>query len=601
VFLKIFMKLDQIRNFCIIAHIDHGKSTLADRFLELTATIPKNKMRAQFLDQMDLERERGITIKLQPVKMVFKEDGKEYIYNLIDTPGHVDFAYEVSRSLAVCEGALLLVDATQGVQAQTLANLSLAKSLGLDIIPVINKIDSSLANIDQTKIELESILGKNQTFFLVSAKSGQGVGQLLSAIKNSIRPPGVDSGNFRAIIFDSFYDPYQGVIAVVKIVAGEVAAGQAVRFLGSETDSEISQVGYFKPTLISQLKLTAGEIGYLVTGLKSIRDCRVGDTIVNWSGWSSESALPGFKEPQAVVFSEFYAKEANKYEALTRAIEKLRLNDASLSQTAVSSRMLGFGFRLGFLGLLHLEIIKERLDREFAQEVIITNPTVSYSVKLKNGQIKIINNPSQFPDQSQIESVEQPLVKARLITPPAYIGKVMEVCSDYGGEYQDLLYLSPNQAIINFKLALAKVIVGFYDSIKGATNGYASLAYEPVGLEPADVVVLDVLVAGRREEAFSQIVLKAEADKIGRNLIGKLKSLLPPQLFKVSLQACVAGKIVAREDISSRRKDVTAKLYGGDRTRKDKLLKKQAAGKKRMAETGRLDIPANVYLEVLKS
>jgi len=655
-----------IRNFCIISHIDHGKSTLADRFLELTGTVEKRKMREQFLDRMDLERERGITIKLQPVRMEYKvsnpaviasersERGNplenhgiasslpavaprndKFILNLIDTPGHVDFSYEVSRSLAAVEGAVLLVDASQGVQAQTLANLDLALEQGLTIIPVINKIDLPQARVEETEKEILQILeaaprgvnlGANLPNYLgdslpkkISAKNGTNVEQVLEAIIQRIpRPAGQVEAPLRALIFDSQYDTYKGVIAFVRIVDGQVKPGQKILMLASGAQSEVLEVGIFKPELTSAENLKAGEIGYLATGLKDVSLCRVGDTItisrtVPWTASRGQSSkcglkpLPGYREPKPMVFASFYPAAEADFERLKDGLNKLKLNDASLVFEPESSEALGRGFQCGFLGLLHLEIVNERLKREYDLDLVITAPSVSYKITFRQAQgIMNINSVSQLPEWSQIKEIQEPWLRLEVISPASYIGQVMKVLENLDGLYKDTRYLSPTRVIIEYEAPLREMIVGrsgtepFYDQLKSATAGYASMAHELIGYRPADLVCLDILVAGEKVRAFSRLVPRQRAAQEGRALVKRLKEIIPAQLFAVAIQAAVGNKIIARETIRALRKDVTGYLYGGDYTRKRKLLEKQKRGKKKMKQLGEVRIPSEVFLRVLK-
>jgi GTP-binding protein LepA len=639
------MVKDNIRNFCIIAHIDHGKSTLADRFLEFTGTVSKREMREQMLDMMDLERERGITIKLQPVRMEYEipnskiqitnkfqisksknqsdlefgaldlgfSDSK-FILNLIDTPGHVDFTYEVSRSLAAVEGALLLVDATQGVQAQTLGNLYLALEQNLTIIPVINKIDLPNAEIEKTKQEIIALLGcEEKDILLVSAKTGEGVEELLQAIIQRIPPPKVSNLPLRALIFDSKYDEYKGVVAYVRIVDGEVKRGDKIFLMATKAESEVLEVGYFKPKFQPAEKLSAGEIGYIITGLKEIEKCRVGDTIAI-ADFSSGivQPLPGYKEVKPMVFAGIYCREGSDFEKLREAILKLKLNDAALSFEPENSKALGFGFRLGLLGLLHLEIVEERLRREHGLNLIVTVPSVAYRLKKKNGEVVIIKSPLDFPDPTFIESIEEPWIKIDIITPSKFIGGIMQLVQEKRGVYLNTEYLiasgSPakkeewgeNRVILHYELPLSAILVDFYDRLKSVSSGYASLNYEFLGYKKADVCKMDILVAGEPVEALSTIVYRDSCYEVGRRIVESLKKVLPRKLFEVKIQAAVGGKIIASERLPALRKDVTAKLYGGDVTRKMKLLEKQKKGKKKMKTLGKVDIPPEAFLAVLK-
>ena len=639
------MGMSNIRNFCIIAHVDHGKSTLADRLLELTGTVEKRKMQEQFLDTMELERERGITIKLQPVRMIYKPDqsaihplensrgdsmgglkhrppetspdsesrgsrvggmadgsNSEYILNLIDTPGHVDFTYEVSRSLAAVEGAILLVDATQGVQAQTLANLYLAQKQGLVIIPVINKVDLPNARISETEEEIFNLTGQDN-ILKVSAKTGEGVEKVLEEIIRRVPSPSTTEGPARALIFDSSFDAYKGVIAYVRIFGGSFKSGEKFRLLVAKEKGDIIEVGYFSPRLQKNSQVGAGEIGYIATGLKIPGLVRVGDTIaenVDLTTSRDIQPLPGYQEPLPVVFASFFPEDAEQFDELKDALEKLKLTDASLMFEPESSPALGRGFRLGFLGLLHIEIISERLKREFGLGLIISSPTVEYEIFLKNGQAMKIRSAIQLPDPSFIEKIKEPVSRLGIITPLSYMGAVMKLTSELRGDYQQTDYLTKEVVRLVYLVPLSEIITDFYDRLKSVSSGYASMSYEPVGSQEADLVRLDVLVAGEKVEPFSRIIPREQAESVGRAMVGKLKDVIPPQLFSVALQAGVGGKIIARETIKAKRKDVTGYLYGGDITRKKKLLEKQKRGKERMRETGRVNIPQKVFLEMLK-
>jgi GTP-binding protein LepA len=587
-----------IRNFCIISHIDHGKSTLADRFLELTGTVEKRKMQEQFLDTMELEREKGITIKLQPVRMEYQGG----VLNLIDTPGHVDFTYEVSRSLAAVESAILLVDASQGVQAQTLANLHLAREQGLVIIPVINKIDLPYARIRETANEMEQLLGINPGDILkISAKKGSGVEEILKAIVERVPAPQGDlTKPLRALIFDSDYDDFKGVIAYVRLIDGEVKAGDGILMLASGAEAETLEVGIFKPNSVKTERLRAGEIGYIATGLKDIGRCRVGDTIA--LSKSSAKPLAGYKEPKPVVFASFYPADSSDYDLLKESLGKLKLSDASLKYEPESSEGLGRGFRCGFLGMLHLEIISERLKREKNLDLVITFPSVNYQVvaKGKTQSPVLISSPSDLSDLSQVEEIREPWVALEVISPLQYLGILLKLLETLRGEYQDTVYLSADRILIKYRAPLNEIIADFYDRLKNITSGYASMNYEMSGYRPGDLVELDILIAGEKVEAFSKIIHRQRAAAEGRALVKKLKEIVPSQLFAVSLQAAIGGKIIAREDIRALRKDVTGYLYGGDVTRKKKLLEKQKKGKKKMKRLGKINIPSEVFLKVLK-
>lgn len=592
------MNQEKIRNFCIIAHIDHGKSTLADRLLELTGTIEKRKMREQTLDTMDLERERGITIKLQPVRMEYKG----YILNLIDTPGHVDFSYEVSRSLAAVEGAILLVDATQGIQAQTLANLKIAQEQKLTIIPVINKIDASAAEPERVAEDLADLLKiDKQNVIQISAKLGENVERVIQKVIQDIPAPTGEIDNpLSALVFDSTYDSYRGVIAYVRLFNGEIAAEQGIDFFNAKIKSEASEVGTFSPTLTKKNKLSCGEIGYIVTGLKDLQKCRVGETITLSPISEIFKPLKGYTEPQANVFASIFPRESADFPTLTEALQKLRLNDASLSFVRDSSPALGTGFRCGFLGMLHMEIVAERLRREHDLEVVLTPPSVEHKIRKTNGEEIKVNDPSNFPDQSEIESIFEPWVKVEIIVPEKYIGSVMELIPKMRGELIDNKFLDQKTVILHYNLPLSSLISGLYDKLKSATSGFGSFSYQRSGFKEGDLVKLDIIIAGEVSPAFSQIIHKTQAELRGRSMVKKLKTLIPKQMFQVSLQAAIGAKIIARENIPAMKKDVIAKLYGGDRTRKDKLLAKQSKGKKKMKSLGKVDIPPDVFLKALK-
>jgi len=603
------MNIKQIRNFCIIAHIDHGKSTLADRFLEVTGTVERREMKEQLLDTMEIERERGITIKLQPVRMDYKtrinsdsnadQRDSEFILNLIDTPGHVDFSYEVSRSLAAVEGAVLLVDATQGVQAQTLANLNLAKKQGLLIIPVINKIDLPAADTERVASEIETILGiKKSEILLVSAKTGQGVPEILEAIVTRVPPPkGEIEKPLQALIFDSVFDSYKGVIVYVRVVNGAVEAGERLKLLVANKEFEAQEVGYFKPKMAKAQKLLDGEIGYIVTGLKSVREAKVGDTIAK-KGEKAEP-LAGYKKVKPFVFASFYTLTGEPQE-LREALEKLSLNDASLSFEPETSSVLGMGFRCGFLGLLHLEIVKERLEREYNLDLIATTPSVSYQVIKANKEEVFIDSPAELPDMSQVLEIREPTVLLEIIAPNQFLGGVMELTQSKRGEYQKMTYLDPQTVLVEYKIPLAEILVDFYDQLKQISSGYASLNWEFLGHEKGDLAKLDILIGGEIVEPLATIVPKEAVSQTGREIVKKLKEVIPRQNFEIIIQAAVGAKIVARENVPAFRKDVTAKLYGGDVTRKRKLLEKQKKGKKRMKRFGKIDIPQEAFMAMLR-
>lgn len=594
--------MSEIRNFCIIAHIDHGKSTLADRFLEITGTIDKRKMHDQILDQMELEQERGITIKLQPVRMGYKG----YIMNLIDTPGHVDFTYEVSRSLAAVEGAILLVDASQGVQAQTIANLYLAIEQNLTIIPVLNKVDLPNADIEKSTAELIHLLGcKKEEILHCSGKTGEGVAALLDAVIERIPAPIQNTdGHTRALIFDSFYDDYRGVIASVRILDGKIDKHSKIQFMRTGADGEVIDIGHYAPALIPDQCLETGQIGYVATGVKELRDVRVGDTITIAANPADE-ALPGYREVKPMVFAGIFPSEGDNYGALRDAIDKLKLSDSSLYYEPEHSQALGFGFRCGFLGMLHLDIFQERLRREFTIDIIATVPSVAYQVTKTNGQMVIVKSPQDLPDPSHIEHVEEPWMDIDIITPQEFIGNVMGLIAERKGRYLNTEYLSVGngqRAMLHYEIPLASLITDFYDKLKTVTSGYASMNYELKNYEATDVVRLDILIAEEPVEALATLVWRDSAHGVGKKIVETLKETLPRQQFVIKIQAAIGGKVVASERISAMRKDVTAKLYGGDVTRKNKLLDKQKKGKKKMMEMGKgkVNIPTEAYLAVLK-
>lgn len=592
--------MKNVRNFCIIAHIDHGKSTLADRILEFTHTVEMRKMKDQMLDQMDLERERGITIKLQPVRMTYKSI---YTLNLIDTPGHVDFGYEVSRSLAAVEGAVLLVDATKGVQAQTLSNLYLAIEQGLEIIPVVNKIDLPNAQLDKTKKEIVHILGcKDEDIILASGKTGEGVEKILEAIVAKIPAPAGDAAQpLRALIFDSKYDLFKGVVAYVRIVDGEVKREDRIFMMASQKETVVVEVGHFKPQLEATEKLTAGDIGYIATGLKDVSHCRVGDTITVEKNKDIVKMLPGYKEVRPMVYASFYPVEGDDYNFMRDALDKLKLNDASFTFEPESNRALGRGFRCGFLGLLHLEIIKERMEREFNIDPTITTPSVVYEVRKTNSRdVEKVYAASEMPDPSMIQEISEPFVKLDIITPAEYLGHVMDLTGQIRSEYKNTEYLDQNTVLLSFEAPLIDVIISFHDQLKSVSSGFASMNYEVIGYRPYDLVKLDILIAGEKADAFSRIVPCERAHSEGKVIVEKLKTAIPKQNFAIALQASIGAKIIARETISAFRKDVISKLYGGDVTRKNKLLDKQKKGKKKMKNIGKVSIPSGAFLAVLK-
>lgn len=596
--------MDNIRNFVIIAHIDHGKSTLADRMLEITGTVEKRKMKEQLLDQMDIERERGITIKMQPVKMEYKSfDGQMFTLNLIDTPGHVDFTYEVSRSLAAVEGAVLLVDVAQGVQAQTIANLYLAIEQGLTIIPVINKVDLPNAEVDKVRGEIIGLVGCNpEDIILASGKTGFGVERILESIVKKIPPPSaLPDNNLRALIFDSRFDEYKGVIADVRIFSGEVKPGDKIKFLATKAIAEVLEVGIFKPQLVVTKSLSAGEIGFIATGLKQVSQCRIGDTVAR-SGLTDTEPLSGYREVKPMVFSGVFCKERQQFGQLKDAMEKLKLNDSALTFEPESSRVLGYGFRVGFLGLLHLEIAQERLKREYGLDLIFTVPSVGYKVIDKQRRETTIKNPLELPDPSQIESIKEPIMKLEIVSPKDYLGNIMQLLSEKRGAYLDTQYLDEKRVLLYYEVPLVSLLVNFYDKLKSVSSGYGSMNYEFYDYKEADVARMDVLVAEEMVESLSMIVYKDEAERTGRKIVESLKETLPRQMFEVKLQAAVGGKIIAAERIAPFRKDVTAKLYGGDITRRMKLLEKQKKGKKKMKTIGKgtVDIPTDTFIKILK-
>lgn len=592
-----------IRNFCIIAHIDHGKSTLADRLMELTGQVSRRDMEEQLLDSMDIERERGITIKLTPVRMFYKsKSGEEYELNLIDTPGHVDFTYEVSRSLAACEGAILIVDASQGVEAQTLANVYLALENNLEILPVINKIDLPSARPDEAKKEIEEVIGLDATCApLISAKEGIGIEDVLEdIIKYFPAPSGDETAPLKALIFDSYYDNYKGVILFVRIKDGDVKAGDRIKTFRSDKIYEVVETGIFSPNLTPKDGLSAGEVGYVAASIKSIQDVAVGDTLTCADRPAAEP-LPGYKNVRRVVYCGIYPLDGSKFSDLKDAILKLQLNDASLAFEPDSSVALGFGFRCGFLGLLHMEIIQERIEREFGLEIITTAPSVSYKVVKTDGEEIFVDNPSHLPPQSEIEHMEEPIVKADIYSPPDYLGQIMDLCRGKRGEFLQMTYLDKSRVRLEYNLPLNEIIFDFFDALKSRTRGYASFDYELKGYRTSKLVKLDILLNGEVCDALSMIVHEDSAYTRGRTLCENLKENIPRQLFEVPVQAAVGGKIIARETVKAVRKDVLAKCYGGDITRKKKLLEKQKEGKKRMRRVGSVDVPSEVFMQILKT
>jgi len=594
--------MDHIRNFSIIAHIDHGKSTLADRILELTGAVDPKKMQAQLLDSMDLERERGITIKAQAVRVEYTaQSGEVFHLHLIDTPGHVDFSYEVSRSLAACEGALLVVDAAQGVEAQTVANTYLAIENGLELIPVINKVDLPGAEPERVAAEIADLLGGDPEEALwISAKTGEGVLEVLEAIVERIPPPrGTADAPTRALIFDSEFDPYRGVIAYVRMVDGSFRKRDRILAMQNGTEADIDDIGFFRPAMTGVEGMGAGDVGYLITGIKDVTKLRVGDTLTSQSNPASEP-LEGYREVRPMVFCGLFPIDTDRYEDLRDALEKLSLNDAALSWEPETSEALGFGFRCGFLGLLHMEIVRERLEREYDLDLLATTPNVRYEVNLTNGEHKEVHSPTELPDPGTIETIEEPYIRATIICPKEQVGAVMELCQQRRGTHVDMHFLSPQRVQIRYDLPLAEIVLDFFDLLKSSTRGYASLDYEPIGNRVSDLVKVDILLAGDKVDALSIIVFRDFAYDQGKRLVGRLRKTIPRQLFDVPVQAAVGSNILARETVKALRKDVTAKLYGGDVTRKNKLLKKQKAGKKRMKAVGRVEVPQEAFLAVLE-
>lgn len=592
-----------VRNFCIIAHIDHGKSTLADRLLEQTGTLTKREMEEQVLDNMDLERERGITIKSQAARLIYKkEDGEEYILNLIDTPGHVDFNYEVSRSIAACEGAILVVDATQGIQAQTLANCYLALDHDLEIVPVINKIDLPSARPEEVKQEIEDVIGIDaEDAPMVSAKSGLNIEQVLEAIVKKVpAPKGQEEAPLKALIFDSYYDSYKGVVCFVKIMDGNVKAGTKIKLMATQKAYDVVETGIFTPGYVPVDELHAGDVGYITASIKNVRDARVGDTITNWER-PAEKALEGYRPAISMVYSGIYPVDGAKYNELKEALEKLQINDASLSFEPETSIALGFGFRCGFLGLLHLEVIQERIEREFNLEIIITSPSVIYKVTKTDGTVLELTNPSNLPEPSQVSYMEEPIVKASIITPTEYVGAVMELAQNRRGVYKDMQYIETTRAVLNYEMPLNEIIYDFFDALKSRTKGYASLDYELMGYKKSNLVKLDILLNGDVVDALSMIVPDERAYAKGRAIAEKLKEIIPRQLFEIPIQAAVSSKVIARETVKALRKDVLAKCYGGDISRKKKLLEKQKEGKKKMRQVGSVELPQDAFTAILKT
>ncbi len=596
------MDQSHIRNFCIIAHIDHGKSTLADRMLQLTGTISEREMQAQVLDDMELERERGVTIKASAVRMNYTAaDGETYEMNLIDTPGHVDFAYEVSRALQACEGAVLVVDATQGIEAQTLANLYMALEHDLELVAVVNKIDLPAAQPDDVAQEIEDLIGLDAADVLqVSAKTGENVEQVLEAVVRRIPPPKGDrQAPTRALIFDSHYDAYKGVIAYVRVFDGELRRTDALRIMSTDTVIEPVEIGIFSPHMQPTETLSAGQVGYVATGLKTVRECRVGDTITLAKGGATEP-LPGYEQAKPMVFAGFYPADNDDYEALRDALEKLQLNDASLVFEPETSQALNFGFRVGFLGLFHMEIVQERLEREYGLDIVATSPSVEYQVVLRNGETVVITSPAELPDESEIAEIREPWMAIEIYTPEEYIGAIMELVTGRRGEYVSMEYLDAKRVLLKYRIPLAELIVDFYDRLKSVTRGYASLDYHFEGYRPERLVKLDVLVNKQPVDALAMIVHEDEAYRKGQRLVSRLKRLIPRQLFEVPIQAAVGKRVISRANVKALRKDVLAKCYGGDVTRKKKLLEKQKKGKRRLKMIGNVEVPQEAFMAVLR-
>lgn len=593
--------MDNIRNFCIIAHIDHGKSTLADRMLEMTNTISARDMQNQALDDMDLERERGITIKAHAIQLNYTQDGKDYIFNLIDTPGHVDFSYEVSRSIAACEGALLLIDATQGVQAQTISNLYLAMENDLVIIPVLNKIDMPNAMLDEVTEEIVELLGCDiDDVIHASGKTGEGVENIFKAIVSRIHPPkGNPTAPLQAMIFDSMFDKYRGVIAYYRVINGTVKKGDFIKFLSTDNVYQCQEIGILKMNQVPKNEISAGNVGYVITGIKDSKEIRVGDTITSRDHPTKEP-VKGFKEVKPMVFAGIFPIDNDDFEDLRDALEKLQLNDSALVFTAETSAALGFGFRCGFLGMLHLDIVQERLEREFDQNVITTVPNVQYYAYTTKKVMIPVSNPADLPDMTLLDTVEEPFIRAQIITSPDYIGTIIKLCMEKRGELKNQVYLTPNRVEMTFEMPLAEIVFDFYDKLKSISRGYASFDYTPIEYRASDLVKLDIKLNSENVDAFSTLIHRTKAESFGRRLCKKLKDILPRQQFQIAIQAAVGAKIIARETISAMRKDVTAKCYGGDISRKRKLLEKQKEGKKKMREIGSVQIPQKAFLQVLK-
>ena len=596
------MAQENIRNFCIIAHIDHGKSTLADRILELTNAVSQREMKSQLLDNMDLERERGITIKLKAIKLDYEYNNQKYLLNLIDTPGHVDFSYEVSRSLDACEGAILVVDAAQGIEAQTLANLYLALNSDLTLIPVINKIDLPNADIPKVKKELVDVLGFNESeIILCSGKTGEGVKELVEAVINRVKPPKIaNESPLRALIFDSYFDPYNGVVGMIKIVDGKLKVGDKIKMMATDASYEVLELGVHTPKPIKKDTLICGEVGYFSASIKEIGSIKVGDTVTLFDNPAKEK-LPGYKEVMPMVFSGIYPIDGNEYNQLKEALEKLKLNDASLTFEMESSGALGFGFRCGFLGLLHMEIITERIRREYNIEIIATSPSVIYEVKLTNGEIIKVDSPNKLPDRTQISSIKEPFIRTNIYVPAEYIGAVLELCEEKRGVYDSVEYLDPTRANIHYYLPLNEIVYDFFNKLKSSTKGYASFDYDLADYQESKLIKMDILINGEKVDVLSVIVHESLAYKRGKVIVEALKVIIPRQQFQVPIQAAIGSKIIARETISAIRKNVLAKCYGGDVSRKRKLLEKQKEGKKKMKMIGKVEIPGDAFLSILKS
>ena len=596
------MSQELIRNFSIIAHIDHGKSTLADRLIESTGTLSKREMEEQVLDQLDLERERGITIKAQAVRISYTaKDGNTYMLNLIDTPGHVDFTYEVSRALAACEGALLVVDASQGIEAQTLANVYLALEHDLEIIPVINKIDLPSADPEKVKKEIEEVIGIDASeAVFTSAKTGLGIEEVLEAIVKKVpAPTGDEKKPLKALVFDSKFDAYKGVVLYIRVVDGQIRKGMSIKMMATGKVFEVTEVGVFKPDLVNVDILEVGQVGFFAAAIKNVKDARVGDTVTD-SQNPAAAALPGYRKATPMVFCGLYPVENSDYDNLRDALEKLQLNDASLVFEPETSLALGFGFRCGFLGLLHMDVIKERLEREYGLTLITTAPNVIYQVFMTNGDVEMVDNPALFPDPTVIDHVEEPYVRATIIAPKEYVGPVMELSQEKRGEYENMTYVDENRVMIHYSLPLSEIIYDYFDRLKSATRGYASLDYELHGYRPSSLVKVDILLNGEPVDALSAIVHRDSAQRRGRQLVEKLRGLIPKQMFEIPVQAAIGNKVIARETVRAMRKDVLAKCYGGDISRKRKLLEKQKEGKKRMKQVGSVELPQEAFMAILK-